>query len=78
MNEKLKECKKNVLLRDKIYVDRLPEEIKVGDIVQLMPGSTIPADGILIKGKDLFVDENFLDCRGGSKNIFEDCKLMRD
>jgi len=43
-----------------------------------MPGSTIPADGILIKGKDLFVDENFLDCRGGSKNIFEDCKLMRD
>lgn len=59
-------------------MDRHPEEIKVGDIVQLMPGSTVPADGIVIKGKDLFVDENFLKCKGGSKSVFEETKHLRD
>jgi len=38
------------VLRDKKFVDRHPDEIKVGDIVQLMPGSSIPADGVIIKG----------------------------
>mmetsp|Transcript_45269 Transcript_45269/g.98991 ORF Transcript_45269/g.98991 Transcript_45269/m.98991 type:complete len:98 (+) Transcript_45269:658-951(+) len=43
-----------------------------------MPGSTVPADGIVIKGKDLFVDENFLNCKGGSKSVFEETKHLRD
>ena len=58
IEEKLKDCKKNSLLRDKKFVERHPEEIKVGDILQLMPGTTIPADRIVIKGKELSVDES--------------------
>lgn len=65
LEEKLKDCKKNSLLRDKKFVERHPEDIKVGDILQLMPGTTIPADGIVIKGKELSVDESF--CRIGVK-----------
>jgi len=53
LNIRLFDCKKTSLFRDKKFVERHPYEIKVGDIVQLMPGSTIPADGIVIKGKDL-------------------------
>jgi len=77
LEEKLKDCKKNSLLRDKKFVERHPEEIKVGDIMQLMPGTTIPADGIVIKGKELSVDESF--CRIGIKedNIANDKKISK-
>lgn len=55
---KLSACKYNTVLRDKKFVDRHPDEIKVGDIVQLMPGSTVPADGIIIKGHEIIIDES--------------------
>jgi len=78
LNSRLFDCKKNSLFRDKKFVERHPSEIKVGDIVQLMPGSTIPADGIVIKGKDLYVDEEFLNCPGGNKNMYKDSIDLRN
>lgn len=58
LEEKLRSCKFNTVQRDKKFVDRHPDEIKVGDIVQIMPGSTVPADGIIIKGHDIIMDES--------------------
>jgi len=65
---------KNSILRDRKFVERHPETIKVGDIVQLMPGSTVPADGILVRGKDVLVDEKKLLCKGGFKNVTEEAE----
>jgi len=58
LEAKLKECNYNTVLRDKQFMNRHPDEIKVGDIIQLMPGSVVPADGIIIKGQDLVIDES--------------------
>lgn len=78
LEQKLKECKKNSLFRDKNFITRHPEEIKMGDIVQLMPGTTIPADGIIIKGKELLIEEFATDNGKSVKNLFEDSLFERD
>lgn len=42
------------VLRDKGVEDIHPEQVKVGDRIQVKPGEKIPLDGILMKGKSAF------------------------
>ena len=49
--------KKAIVERGGMYVEIPAEEIRVGDIVVVKPGSSIPADGVITEGSS-FVDES--------------------
>jgi Mg2+-importing ATPase len=48
---------KATVLRDGVPNEVPVEEIVPGDVIQLNAGDVIPGDGLLLKSKDLFVDE---------------------
>jgi len=48
---------KTTVLRDKNPTDIFPENVVPGDIVILNAGDAIPADGLILEARDLFVDE---------------------
>ena len=48
-----------IVIRDGKEMEIPKEEIKVGDIIKILPGSKIPADGIVIEGQG-HVDESML------------------
>lgn len=50
----------STVLRDGRPVSLPSEEIVPGDIILLSAGSLIPADGILLEGKDFFVSQSVL------------------
>lgn len=50
----------NVVRRDGLLVEVHPEEIVPGDLVELQPGSYVPADGRVIEAAQLSLDESCL------------------
>ncbi len=59
---------KAVVIRDGQEVEVNRDEIKVGDIVKIIPGEKIPADGVVIEGQG-HVDESLL--TGETKPVFK-------
>ncbi|WP_029520378.1 cation-translocating P-type ATPase [Persephonella sp. IF05-L8] len=59
---------KAVVIRDGQEIEINRDEIKVGDIVKIVPGEKIPADGIVIEGQG-HVDEALL--TGETKPVFK-------
>ncbi|MCU0773957.1 MAG: cation-transporting P-type ATPase [Ideonella sp.] len=48
------------VLRDGVWVDRPSRELVPGDLVQVEPGEYVPADGLVVGGSGLQVDESTL------------------
>lgn len=59
---------KAVVIRDGQEIEVNRDEIKVGDIVKIVPGEKIPADGVVIEGQG-HVDESLL--TGETKPVFK-------
>lgn len=57
-----------------------PNEILVGDIVQIQVGSIVPADGILISSSFICIDESPMTGESDhlKKGTYEDCMRIRD
>jgi Mg2+-importing ATPase len=51
---------RSTVLRDGQPVSVLPEQIVPGDVVLLSAGSLIPADGVVLEARDLFVSQSAL------------------
>jgi Mg2+-importing ATPase len=51
---------RSTVLRDGQPTSLLPEEIVPGDVVLLSAGSLIPADGVVLEARDLFVSQSAL------------------
>lgn len=58
------------VVRGGALVEVPTREVVVGDVVVLAGGSLVPADGVVIEGKDLFVSESVLT---GESNAVEKC-----
>ncbi|WP_029523344.1 cation-translocating P-type ATPase [Persephonella sp. KM09-Lau-8] len=59
---------KAVVIRDGQEIEINRDEIKVGDVVKIIPGEKIPADGVVIEGQG-HVDESLL--TGETKPVFK-------
>lgn len=66
---------KAFVLRDGNVVELRPEEVAVGDIIQVKPGERIPLDGIVVEGNS-FVDTSALTGESVPKEIFEGKEVM--
>lgn len=66
---------KAFVLRDGNVVELRPEEVAVGDIIQVKPGERIPLDGIVTEGNS-FVDTSALTGESVPKEIFEGREVM--
>ena len=66
---------KAFVLRDGNFVELRPEEVVVGDIIQVKPGERIPLDGIVVEGNS-FVDTSALTGESVPKEIFAGKEVM--
>jgi len=48
------------VVRDGLALDLPRDQVVPGDVVQLRPGSMVPADGVLLEARDLFVNQALL------------------
>lgn len=60
---------KAFVLRDGAVVEVQPEEVALGDVIQVKPGERIPLDGIVVEGNS-FVDTSALTGESVPKEIF--------
>ena len=66
---------KAFVLRDGAFVQVAPEEVQVGDTIQVKPGERVPLDGIVLEGSS-FVDTSALTGESVPREIFEGAQVM--
>lgn len=66
---------KAFVLRDGNVVEMRPEEVAVGDTIQVKPGERIPLDGIVVEGNS-FVDTSALTGESVPREIFSGMEVM--
>ena len=79
LNETAEEAKKVACFRDGVlHTDSINEgDIVVGDVIKIITGKSIPADGILISGKGVECDESAMTGESNlmKKKSLEECNL---
>ena len=66
---------KAFVLRDGAFVQAAPEDVKVGETIQVKPGERVPLDGVVIEGNS-FVDTSALTGESVPREIFEGAAIM--